>query len=93
MVAAALVVAVVENEVGRRLRLAVVVRRGQVDDDRGVVISSLTRGFPGDKAELDEGDVIRVDTRVLAPGEVVDIFPTEQSREDWEEVQKVLGRR
>lgn len=42
---------------------------------------------------LNEGNVIRVDTQVLAPGEVVDIFPTEQSREDWEEVQKVLGRR
>jgi serine protease Do len=31
----------------------------QLDDDQGVVITSLTRGFAGDKAELDEGDVIR----------------------------------
>jgi serine protease Do len=31
----------------------------QLDDDEGVVITSLTRGYPGDKAELQEGDVIR----------------------------------
>jgi serine protease Do len=31
----------------------------QLDDDEGVVITSLTRGFPADKAELRQGDVIR----------------------------------
>lgn len=31
----------------------------QLDDDLGVVITSLSRGAPGDKAELKEGDVIR----------------------------------
>ena len=31
----------------------------QLDDDQGVVVTSLTRGSPGDKAELHEGDVIR----------------------------------
>lgn len=31
----------------------------QLDDDRGVVVTSLTRGYPADKAELETGDVIR----------------------------------
>jgi serine protease Do len=31
----------------------------QLDDDEGVVITSLTRGYAADKAELREGDVIR----------------------------------
>ncbi len=31
----------------------------QLDDDKGVVVTSLTRGFPADKAELQRGDVIR----------------------------------
>ena len=31
----------------------------QLDDDKGVVITSLTRGYPADKADLQNGDVIR----------------------------------
>ncbi len=31
----------------------------QLDDDAGVVVTSLTRGFPADKADLAPGDVIR----------------------------------
>ncbi len=31
----------------------------QLDDDNGVVVTSLTRGFPADKADLEPGDVIR----------------------------------
>ncbi|MGN6505561.1 MAG: trypsin-like peptidase domain-containing protein [Tepidisphaeraceae bacterium] len=31
----------------------------QLDDDQGVVITSLTKGYPADKAELQPGDVIR----------------------------------
>jgi len=31
----------------------------QLDDDLGVVVTSLTRGFPADKAEVQEADVIR----------------------------------
>ncbi len=31
----------------------------QLDDDKGVVVTSLTRGYPADKAELATGDVIR----------------------------------
>ncbi|MGC4030306.1 MAG: PDZ domain-containing protein [Tepidisphaeraceae bacterium] len=31
----------------------------QLDDDKGVVITSLTRGYPADKAELRGGDVVR----------------------------------
>lgn len=31
----------------------------QLDDDKGVVITSLTRGYPADKAQLQSGDVVR----------------------------------
>ena len=31
----------------------------QLDDDKGVVITSLTKGYPADKAQLQPGDVIR----------------------------------
>ena len=31
----------------------------QLDDDKGVVVTSLTKGFPADKADVNTGDVIR----------------------------------
>lgn len=31
----------------------------QLDDDKGVVVTSLTRGYPADKADVNGGDVIR----------------------------------
>ena len=31
----------------------------QLDDDKGVVITSLTKGYAGDKAELHEGEIVR----------------------------------
>ena len=31
----------------------------QLDDDKGVVVTSTTRGYPADKAELEAGDIIR----------------------------------
>lgn len=39
----------------------------QLDDDLGVVVTSLTKGYPADKAELEPGDVIRfVNTKPIA---------------------------
>jgi serine protease Do len=60
----------------------------RLDDDHGVVVTSVSRGLPGDKAKLQEGDVIRaVDGADVAD---LDAFATIYAKAKEEKKEQLL---